>query len=170
MTFTFKIGKHYARPLYWLKWWAVLFNPKKIERIIEFTDDSAYQLDDIEQPDRNKIIGLKYGLSPTCASARFVQWYNPKTAKWEINWYVRNKGQKLADFDLLYAASKYEKLLLTLKPSNGTYMFKISGKDGILAYKAVCKNHKRKLAFLSGPYFGGNKTSPNTHSYKLSKS
>lgn len=133
-----------------------------------FTSDSKYYLDNEDQEDRNKIIGIRYGFKKTSPSARFTQWYNPESQLWHIDWYCCVNG--ITSFAMLCVVPVDKDFKLTLLLRGTHYKFEVRNQGGLLiATKSIEKKHKHWLGILLGPYFGGNRTPKQKHSYKLSK-
>ncbi|MGQ0739567.1 MAG: hypothetical protein ACT4OJ_10940, partial [Bacteroidota bacterium] len=93
MNFTFKKGKHRARPLYWLRWWPLLIGPRDIRRRVMFLFGSRYDLEGQDQDDHNKLYGVAFG-GVHRHSARFGWRYNNDTGKFILSAYCYIRGQR----------------------------------------------------------------------------
>lgn len=167
MTFIFKKGKHRARPLYWLRWWPLLVNPRKISFRVTFTYASKYELPGIDQQDHNKLFGLGY-INPRRNSARFGWRYNSANQKFILSAFMHINGEMhFEDLCECVANHYYDCSLLV---SDDEYFFIVIKESGeVIARMAYSKGHRRKLALLLGPYFGGNNAAPDNLIIQLKK-
>lgn len=167
MTIRFPKGKHRGRPLYWLRWWPLRINPRKIVRRVTFTHDSKYVLPETDQPDRNKLFGVSFG-GVHRNSARFCFWYNPGNKKFYLSAYVYINGERYFEDLCECVANHYYDCSLII--SDSEYFFIVNKENGdVAARMAFSKGHKRKWAILLGPWFGGNRPAPHTITLQLKK-
>lgn len=153
-----KKGKHRFWPLNLNIWW----NKKELHYFIQFDFSCKYNLQNNDQYDINKIIGIGYfdWFWPPhhVNSARFGWNYNIKTDRIDIYSYCYiNKERKcnyLCSFDF---NTKYE---LILNITQNSYIFNVVINNQTITY-TINKTHNKKLSFILDPYFGGNETAPN---------
>lgn len=157
MIFRFKKGTHRARPLYWLRWWPFRWNPKRITREVVFRSDSKYWLLSRDQDDHNKLFGLGF-INPKKYSARFGWRYNPDTGRFIISAFVHDKGEML--FEDLGQVGPNDRCFCVLEVHPNYYRFELHTPYNGCRRSTVYKTHTRKVAFLLGPYFGGNRPAP----------
>lgn len=163
MIFKFHRGSHRATPLYWLRWFPLLINPKKIIRKVYFGFDSKYDLGSQDQVDHNKLFGVGY-LVPHTDSARFGWRYDPLINRFIVSMYCYvNRERKMEDLCEAVANHWYT---LEIKISNSWavpphYNFRVLNETGVVVGESWFeKGHNKKIGMLLGPYFGGNKPAP----------
>jgi hypothetical protein len=167
VTFRIKKGRHRARPLYWLRWWPLLWNPYQVARRVTFSFSCKYTLEGDDQYDTNKLFGIAYG-GVHRESARFGWRYDPDRYKFVLSAYCYVKGQRtITDLCEVVANHAYDCWII---PAGGRYIFEVCRTDGLqLALKDFPYSHKRKIAFLLGLFFGGNQPSPHDMTIQLKK-
>lgn len=166
MIFKFKKGTHRAWPWYWLRWWPLLINPKKITRTVTFLHESKYWLPGIDQQDHNKLFGIGF-LHPKKNSARFGWRYDPDEGKFVISAFVHVNGKM--DFKDLCSVDVNTPTILSITITGSYYIFKsFNSRVGTAEYMCS-KGHNKKVGLLLGPYFGGNRPSPQTLRIELKK-
>lgn len=163
MKFTFYKGKHRASPIYWLRWFPLLFFRKTIIREVRFTQDSKYDLPDTQdqdQADTNKIVGFCSLTGMHKNSVRAGVYYDKELGVFVFNWYVYKDGER--SIGELTVASTGITVYLQITLLKGVVNFKI--------WEPFSRNNlcdinveRGKITFLSllaGPYFGGNFPAP----------
>lgn len=168
MIFTFKQGKHRARPPYWLVWWPLLYNITELKRQIRFGFSAKYILFDGDQEDVNKLFGLSFG-NIHRNSARFGWTYSPGTNKFFLYAYCYLNGERI--FSKLCECVAHRDYNCSIIVTNENYIFMVMQADNghMLATEHISKGHRKKFSWLLGPYFGGNQPSPSLMKIKLSK-
>lgn len=167
MTFTFKPGKHRARPLYWLRWWPLLINPKKIRRKVIFWFDGSYTLPDGDQEDHNKLFGLSFGRIHR-NSARFGWRYDPARQRFILSAYCYVNGERIME-DLCDCVANHG-YTCSLYLDGPEYLFTVwNDRDTMVGATSIMKGHTRRWARLLGPFFGGNRPAPKKITIQLSK-
>lgn len=173
MTFVIHKGTHRARPLYWLRWWALLINPKKISRKVMFFFDSKYELPDGDQEDHNKLFGVAFG-GVHRNSARYGWRYSLDKKKFILSAYVYAGGNRIME-DLCECVANhwYQCDLLIVDTSMGKYyQFLVYSESGHTLNPdsyVIRKRGQSLFGFLLGSYFGGNRPAPNRISIDLKK-
>ncbi len=157
MILRFKKGTHRARPLYWLRWFPILFNPKQISRKVVFTHQSKYWLPGIDQQDHNKLFGVGF-MHPKKDSARFGWRFDTDTRSFVLSAFIHSKGQM--EFTDLGSVNANTPVTCRLSITSNTYIFEVLKNGRALTSRIFPKSHNRKWAFLLGPYFGGNRPAP----------
>lgn len=173
MKFRFKKGTHRARPWIWLKWFPILVDPYKLIRRVVFSNDSKYVLDQNGNPnddgyDVNKLFGLTYSFNPKRNSARFGWRFDQETNQFIIYSFCHINGTMI--FNQICAAipGRYYDLKITI---NGlVYRFYVYDDNGsTIGYDETSMGHSSTLAWLLGPYFGGNAKAPANLSLEIKK-
>jgi hypothetical protein len=158
MLFTIPRHRHRARPLYWLKWWPVLFRPAIVARQVQFTFASKYLVEGGDQQDHNKLFGLCFGKTHEL-SARYGWRYEPSIDRFILSAYCYLNGERHM-YDLCECKCFYRyncQLFITATE----YVFRVTDEHGqVLANEHISKGHRRKWALLLGTYFGGNQSAP----------
>jgi len=169
MTFTFHKGKHRARPLYWLHWWPLLFNPVEVARRVCFSFSTKYDLGSDDQQDHNKLFGISFTRDPHRNSARFGWRYDPVKNKFILSAYCYLNGERhMVDLCDLVVNRQYD---CTLVITNSDYQFNVRQVDNgaTLNNTAISKGHNKKNGYLLGPYFGGNHVAPNNMTIEMKR-
>lgn len=167
MTFTIHKGKHRAKPLYWLRWFALLINPKRIARRVTFLFDSTYSLEGEDQQDTNKLFGAAFGKVHR-NSVRFGWRYNPDSRKFILSAYCYINGERIIEELCDCVANHYYDCEIWITELD--YLFKVTNEKGqILSMTAISKGHRRKIGWLLGVYFGGNNPAPKRIELQLKK-
>ena len=167
MTFTFHKGKHRAQPLYWLRWFPLLIAPDQISRRVKFSISSKYDLQGDDQADHNKLFGLTYGKVHR-NSARFGWRYDLRKNKFILSAYCYLNGERVME-DLCEAVGNhwYDCHIITI---GNAYIFRVMNENGdILCTEHINKGHNKDIAWLLGPYFGGNQPAPVEMNIQLKK-
>jgi len=168
VTFTFKKGKHRATPLYWLVWWPLFYNISVIKRRVIFSFSAKYELDNGDQEDVNKLFGLSFGRVHR-NSVRFGWNYSPAVKKFFLYSYCYINGKRLFSKLCECVANRQYECSIVVSPKE--YIFMVIQKDNnhVLGIEHISKGHRKKISWLLGPYFGGNKSAPSLMKLKLSK-
>jgi hypothetical protein len=123
---------------------------------VKFDASCAYDIDDVEQADINKLFGFCPIYTPHhIKSARFGwRYYNDSL---EIHAYIYDKGKRFSEKITVVEFDQYNDY--TLKETRSEYLFYVN--DIEYVYK---KNQKGKasLNLQLYPYFGGNTRAPHT--------
>jgi hypothetical protein len=168
MKFSIHTGKHRAWPWYWLAWFPLLLGRKMLRRRVTFFHDTKYRLAKVEdQADHNKLFGLSF-LRPHRNSARFGWRYDPGIDKFILSAYCYVNGERIVeDLCECYAWHFYDCELMVTEPD---YLFTVRNEKGtVMAAAAISTGHRKNLALLLGPYFGGNNKAPETLTFSLKK-
>jgi len=168
MIFTHHKGKHRAKPLYWLRWWPLLWNPVTIARRVTFDFTARYDHPGTyDDEDVNKLFGVSF-LRPHRNSARFGWRYDAAAKKIILYAYSYVNGKRhIVDLCTVVANHFYDCSILIGKD---IYVFKVHNESGeLIAYEHLKKPHRKKLALLLGPYFGGNIPAPHDVIIKIRK-
>jgi hypothetical protein len=172
MIFQIKKGKHRARPLYWLKWWPLLFNPAIIQRRVIFDFSAKYDLKGPDQADHNKLFGVAFG-NVHYNSARFGWRYDIDKNVFILSAYCYLNGTLImSDLCEVFASKRYDCQIFL---HGEKYLFRvvkldyINGGREVLAEETISKGHKREWCLFLGLYFGGNKTAPHNMTVNISK-
>ena len=168
MTFRFKKGTHRARPLYWLRWFALLVKPKIISCIVQFDFSSKYDFGNDEQFDVNKLFGLTFGFSRK-ESARFGWRYAPEVNKFFLYAYTYVNGVRA--FTKVCECVANHSYVCQLRVHDNYYTFTVfvQKTSEEIGFCSVEKRHQKKIAWLLGPFFGGTLPAPHNMTLKLSK-
>lgn len=168
MIFTFKQGKHRARPLYWLVWWPLLYNITELKRRVRFSFSAKYELGNGDQDDVNKLFGLSFGRVHR-NSARFGWMYSPYNEKFILYAYCYLNGERI--FSNICECVAHREYDCSLIVTYDEYIFMVMQCDNghILATEHISKGHRKKWSWLLGPYFGGNRPAPSLMKIKISK-
>ena len=150
---------HYFLPSFPIVYWK-----KKVYKWeVVFDNNCRYDLQNEDQLDWNKLVGVSQHFNPRLNSLRFGWRYNLKTEEIEIALY--SEKNYVFEYKLLTSVKPTEKLklsmyfegdLATVQVNDTTYQTKYT----------LDKN----LTIRCNPYFGGNRTAPHCMSLKLSKS
>lgn len=162
MTFTFYKGEHRARPIYWLRWFPFLFFRNVIIRGITFTQESKYDLDDVDdhdQADINKGFGIA-SLSGVHKNSIRIGWnYNLELGVFVLYWYRYLNGVRTHDKLTVASTGRELYCQIAKKPGN----FNIRVWDPFNSEYDICNIDIERgkisgVSLLLGPYFGGDKT------------
>lgn len=165
MIFRFKKYKHRARPFYWLRWFAIRFNPKQISRRVVFTHQSKYWLPGIDQQDHNKLFGVGF-MHPKKYSARFGWRYDTDSKQFILSAFIHSDGTM--DFFDLCSVNVNTPVTCRITILSNNYVFDVINQDGkAITSQIKSKTHSRKWALLLGPYFGGNRPAPDNLQIEL---
>lgn len=164
MTFSFKKGKYRARPLYWLHWFPLLIRPREIRRSVIFNYSTKYDLGTDDQYDVLKLFGYRFGFRRR-DSARFGWRFEPKVNKFFLYAYTYVNGVRSFEKVCECVANFSYECTIIYYPGC-YYLFTVKNEKGIIAGKIIVQHyHKKKIAWLLGPYFGG--TTPAPHDMTL---
>lgn len=167
MIFHFKKAKYRARPLYWLHWFPILINPREIRRSVIFNYSTKYDLGNDDQYDVLKLFGLRFGRR-RCDSARFGWRFEPKVNKFFLYAYTYVNG--IRDFELICECLANHKYVCEIIIRESDYLFLVHNEKGSTIGKTlVLHDHKKKIAWLLGPYFGGTTAAPHDMTLTLKK-
>ena len=159
MIFRFKKYKHRARPLYWLRWWILRWNPRQISYDLRFQFDSKYFFsEDYDQKSQNKLLGFGY-LNPLKHSARFSYNYEKELQRFRVSAFIQTPGRFEWSTLLDALPGVWYKCKILISYNKYTFeMYDFTGQ--LITSRLFPKAHNRKLAILLGPYFGGRKPAP----------
>lgn len=135
--------------------------PSVISHDITFTDSCRYDLDSSDQLDINKLFGIGYFPSHHDNSARFGWRYDLEKQQMEIlaYWYINTIRQNASmGFVNINDSHNYSMYITT-----NEHVLKI---DDDITYTIQLPS--RKYGYKLRPYFGGNRTAPNTMKILLS--
>jgi len=167
MTFHFKKGKHRASPLYWLRWWPVLLWPAVIQRKVQFDFSTKYDFGDADQADVNKLFGIQSGLNKK-NRIRFGWRYDPGINKFILFSYINNSNG--FSFEKICECVANHSYLCVLENGLKAFYFTVyNEKLEKIGQAQADKKRKVSIAFLLGPFFGGNRPAPHDMTLKLSK-
>lgn len=168
MTFNFHKGTHRARPFYWLAWFPVLFR-KVIKRQVCFDFSCKYELPGGDQADHNKLFGVSYSLSPKKNSARFAWRFDPVKNRFILSAFCHINGQMIMqDICEAFATKQYD-CFLTINSDAYCFRVTFSQTGSVIGNARIPKQGNKRIGFLLGPYFGGNRTAPQKMSLTLKK-
>ena len=169
MTFHFKIGKHRPRPIYWLRWFILLFNRTEIKRQVVFPFSSKYELDNGDQQDWNKLFGISFTMDPHDGSARYGWAYNPEKQRFELSAYCYLNGEQVMEHlcDCIPNLAYDCHLIITRED----YKFRVYRKSdmAVMCSAEFSKGHRRRNGYLLGPFFGGNQAPKKLLTIQLKK-
>lgn len=169
MIFSFKKGRHWARPFYWLHWWPLLINTQRICRRVKFSFDSKYELPAADQLDTNKLFGISFAINRHKNSARFGWCYVPERNTFKLSAYCYIGGQRgITDLCECTPNHYYECRIEILPHSYVFEVFKSESGEKI-AMMLLYRGKERKIGWLCGPFFGGNNPAPKNLKLELKK-
>lgn len=159
-TFTIKKGTHrdYAANI-GIQNSGDISNPFNFEAI--FVSGAIYSFNDQDSLDINKLLGfIECNINPRTNSARFG--WRSKGDSIEIVTYVYNNGIRVPDSEQILGYT-YEGVVdnYCISYTDTTYIFNFNGVEKTETRTPQCLVPD----ILSGPYFGGNRTSP--HKVKI---
>lgn len=167
MTFKICKGKHRAKPLYWLHWFPLLFNQKVIRRRVMFYFSAKYNLESEDQADHNKLFGVAFG-GVHKNSARFGWRWDIDKIRFVLSAYCYVNGERIM-FDLCTAVAMhwYD---CSLEITDDLYKFHVfNEKKEVIGIDFIRKGHKKKVGFLLGLFFGGNRAAPSDMTIQIKK-
>lgn len=163
-TFLIKKGHHLSS--FFIKFFSIK-PPRSFIFRVTFHNSWKYDLENFEQRDFNKVIGVGFFPSHKTNSIRFGARYNKNTNKIDVVPYAYiNKVRFIPKDD------KGKELILSPCDLNVEYTFVISiskfnytlriNKEGKNLGQTIIikKGHNKKFAYLLKPFFGGNITAP----------
>lgn len=165
MTFRIPRGKHRARPIRIGFWW----RRKSFTWTVKFTESCRYDLQNEDQGDTNKLIGIGYLWGHHKDSARFGWHYDTKTEQVEILSYCYVNGRRVVQHVChCMIGQGYD---LHLKVLSTCYYFSVhyNGDAMSIGLASVDYWHRKKFMYRLGCYFGGNKSAPRDISIELKK-
>lgn len=179
MTFRIPRGKHRARPLRFGFYW----RRKSFAWVVKFTESCRYDLQNVDQGDSNKLIGIacargwfrlntpwwKFRKYHHKDSARFGWRYDTKTEQIEILAYTYVNGRRLTQHVChCMIGQQYD---LHLKVLTTCYYLAVHYKSDVrsIGYAWVNHAHNKKFMYRLGVFFGGNKTAPHDIEIELKK-
>lgn len=171
MTFNFQRGNHRARPVYWLGWFPLLFNPKEIVRKLWFGTSCKYTFGTEDQWDVNKLFGVAatpWGVHKN--SIRIGYRFNPDINKFEILAYWYTSGVR--DFQKICEVVCFRNYNCKIIVRDKYHLINISQTDNDVVLGEVMVPFKKRPGWFSvllGPFFGGNRPAPHEMTFKLDK-
>lgn len=161
--FTVKKGKHNFKPDKWCVWW----KPKGINFNATFHENANYDLEDADQLDWNKLVGLTWSLDPLKETAMVGWRYNKKDDTIELNAYYHVDRSR--DFtEPLVAIKRGESIYGYVIHDRKKKEYQIGFHNDKVANGHVINSpNRRKVARLINPWFGGNERAPQDISLDL---
>lgn len=156
MTFRIPRGRHRARPLRLGLWWG----RKSFAWSVKFTDSCRYDLQNDDQGDTNKLIGIGYLPGHHKDSARFGWRYDTETEQVEILAYCYINGRReIQHICHCMIGQKYD---LHLKVLSTCYYMSVHYKADVrsIGYAWVNHGHEKRFMYRLGTFFGGNLVAP----------
>jgi hypothetical protein len=171
MTFHVNKGRHRFLPLYWLRWWPLIWNASWIKRRVMFTFESKYVFEGeaaADQPDHNKLFGAVFGWRIHRCSARFGWRYDPPSNNFILSAYCYLNGARVMEDLCSCVVNHWYECHLFI--TSNTYIFRVVNENGeLITTQHISKGHNNKLSLLLGPFFGGNETPGKSLSLQLKK-
>lgn len=134
--------------------------------IVVFTDSCRYYLNNADQQDWNKLIGICFGIRGIDEdSARFAWRYNPGTDRIEIATYYYIKGQR--EWEKVATVQIGETVKFEIEREGNQVWFYMN--DEFMDYNNSFDISKCRFTFGCGLYFGGNKKAPQNITLKIEK-
>lgn len=144
----------------------IFYNKKTLERLVTFHANCAYKIEGVDQYDINKLVGIGYPPHHHKESARFGWRYNKETNGITLFAYCYVSGKReerqIADVPM------EQEIKLKIYISASHYCFDVQY-DIIQHWCIVQKKHTKKWAYLLGPFFGGNRKTPQDMHITLKK-
>jgi hypothetical protein len=164
MTFRIPRGKHRAWPFSFGIWW----RKKSFSWVVKFTESCRYDLQNNDQLDTNKLIGIGYLPGHHEDSARFGWLYNVTTGLIEMSAYCYLSGRRITkDLASCEIGKEY---LLELFCLNGAYHFSCYEKGEMKNITAeIVHGHSKNFKYRLGVFFGGNQKAPHEIKIQLNK-
>lgn len=151
--YTFKEGNHYSTPLAT----RFMLNGANLTGEAYFTQFSIYNLEDEDQLDWNKLVGLKLDYNPVPNHSAMVAWrYNDKTKYFEVSPYFNNNGLILPTQKIVLKPYEVFQWSVQLNGDEARVSVKYKTQE-ITKYQ---KLKKQKLYTSVSPWFGGNRAAP----------
>lgn len=147
-----KKGKHYSG----LSVPQLLFGETSIMHKLVFNDSCRYNLNNEDQLDVNKLIGIGYLPSHHQKSCRFGWRYNVDKDKMEILAYWYNNGKR--DFEHLCWVNIGETVTYLVKSTKDRHYLIVKTQSGVFT-KILDFGHSF-IGYKLKPYFGGNQKAP----------
>jgi hypothetical protein len=168
MTFTINKGKHKAWPPYWLCWWSVLFNPKKVSRTFSFNPSCKYELQGDAQNNHNKLFGIS-SLFIKKNSIRIGWRYSPDKGKFVISCFTHTNG--VMDFFDICECVLFKKYVGTIYKEDDMFIIDIRQLDNWFLLGSFKKEKLKigSICFLVGVFFGGRLPAPHRITLNLKK-
>lgn len=165
MIFRIPRGKHRARPLRFGFWG----RRKSFTWEVKFTESCRYDLQNDDQFDTNKLIGVGYLPGHHKDSARFGWRYNTKTEQIEILAYCYINGRR--EIHPICSCMIGQRYDLHLKVLSTCYYLAVHYKGDVrsIGHAWVNHNHNKSFMYRLGIYFGGSKVAPHDISIELKK-
>lgn len=161
MTFRIPRGKHRARPLRFGMW----LDRTQFTWTVKFTESCRYDLQNDDQLDTNKLIGIGYLPGHHKDSARFGWRYDIKTEQVEVLAYCYVNGRReIQHICHCMIGQAYD---LHLKVLSTCYYFTVhyKGDAMLIGLASVDYGHKKRFMYRLGTYFGGQARAP--HEMKI---
>jgi hypothetical protein len=161
MTFRIHRGKHRARPFRFGLWW----RKKSFSWVVKFTESCRYDLQNEDQGDTNKLIGIGYLPGHHKDSARFGWRYDAVTGNVELSAYCYVGGQREIKHVCFCEIEKWYYIELTsLEKWYQFFVFR-HGELKHFGSAAVQHYHRKKFKYRLGTFFGGQARAP--HDIKM---
>lgn len=165
MTFRIPRGKHRARPLRFGFWW----QKNSFTWTVKFTESCRYDLQNDDQGDTNKLIGIGYLPDHHKDSARFGWVYDREIDQIALHAYCYVNGERvIQSICSCMIGQAYD---LHLKVLSTCYYLAVhyKGDARAIGHAWVNHSHSKKLTYRLGIYFGGNRVAPHEVKIEIKK-
>lgn len=164
MTFRIPSGKHRARPFRFGLWW----RRTHFSWVVKFNESCRYDLQNDDQFDTNKLIGIGYLPGHHKDSARFGWRYWTDRKEIELSAYCYVNGRRVIQHIGFCKVNKWYRI--ELFATRWAYHFSLAHTDQTpIGETEVKHNHNRKLQYRLGTFFGGNQVAPHDIKIQLEK-
>jgi len=168
MIFRIPAGRHRARPLRFGIWW----NRKALSWNVKFTESCRYDLQSDDQYDTNKLCGI--GFIPGFHhkdSARFGWRYWNEKGWIELSAYCYVNGKRIIQHIAFCEIGKTYRIELTKLSTMYFFSCNEPRENGFttIGTTEIAYNHKKKMGYRLGIFFGGNQPAPHDMEIQLDK-
>jgi len=161
-TYTIRKSKHAAKPRMIGLW----LNKKTISYRVAFDLNCRYQFNNADQLDLNKLFGIGFLWSHHKDSARFGWRYNEDTNKIEVFTYCYVGGERISEYMTSLSFNRSYDFSITVE--DDCYRFAVRKDNGTHGH-TVFFNHRKRIAYPLGVYFGGNNPAPHSMNIYMKK-
>lgn len=161
MTFRIPAGKHRSRPFCFGIWW----RRTSFSWVVKFGESCKYDLQNDDQFDTNKLIGVGYLPHHHKNSARFGWRYWTERKEIELSAYCYVNGRRVIQHICFCEIGKEYHLEFNVLKNWYQFFVYHNGELHHFGSTAVRHNHNKKLQYGLWPYFGGNQVAP--HQIKI---
>jgi hypothetical protein len=163
MIYRIPAGKHRARP--WCPW--LWWGKTSFTWIVSFDESCRYDLQNDDQFDTNKLVGIGYLWHHHKNSARFGWRYWTERREIALSAYCYVNGRRVIEHVAFCEIGK--EYIVKLKVLAMSYYFEVTepGAGKPAGSTFVDHYHEKKLAYRLAPFFGGTSSAPHNIAIKI---